>query len=113
MKTLVELFEEAWFIFLPCILYLTWYLWRVHKRSQVYAQQQGRKAGKRYFWAEVLRLLGVAGHGRGYGISCPNCGRTHVRYLDETSRKMDVERLGMASSKIGKTYECPSCRHTW
>lgn len=44
---------------------------------------------------------------------CPNCGSSCIKKISTTRRVASVATLGLASSTIGKTYRCQSCRHTW
>jgi len=48
-----------------------------------------------------------------YGLKCPVCGSIKVKRLSNTSRAISVAAVGLASSKIGKQYECMSCNHKW
>ena len=42
---------------------------------------------------------------------CPNCGSSNVRNISTMNRAVSVEFFGLASSKIGKQYECKNCNH--
>lgn len=42
---------------------------------------------------------------------CPVCGSTDINRISENSRAFSVAVFGLASSKIGKQYECKSCKH--
>ena len=45
---------------------------------------------------------------------CPICGtKDHVRRIGTLKRSMSVMAWGLASSKIGKQYECTNCKHKW
>ena len=44
---------------------------------------------------------------------CPVCGSTDTTRISENSRAFSVAVFGLASSKIGKQYECKSCKHKW
>ena len=44
---------------------------------------------------------------------CPNCGGTNTKRISTVNRAASVATWGLASSKIGKQYECQSCRHKW
>lgn len=44
---------------------------------------------------------------------CPVCGSTDTNRISENSRAFSVAVFGLASSKIGKQYECKSCKHKW
>lgn len=47
------------------------------------------------------------------GLKCPVCGSTNVKRLSNLNRGISVELWGVASSKIGKQYECRMCKHKW
>lgn len=44
---------------------------------------------------------------------CPVCGSADINRISENSRAFSVAVFGLASSKIGKQYECKSCKHKW
>lgn len=46
-------------------------------------------------------------------LKCPICGSTNVGKISTLNRGMSVATVGLASSKIGKQYECKSCKHKW
>lgn len=46
-------------------------------------------------------------------IKCPVCGSTRVNKISTANRLTSVFAFGLASSKIGKQYECKSCKHKW
>lgn len=46
-------------------------------------------------------------------IHCPTCGSNKIERISDISRVMSVGMLGLASSKIGKTFECKSCGYKW
>ena len=45
--------------------------------------------------------------------TCPNCGSTNIKEISTASRVISVGIFGLASGKIGKTYECNSCKYKW
>lgn len=47
------------------------------------------------------------------GLKCPVCGSRSVKRISTTSRVTSVAMVGLASSKIGKQYECKNCKHKW
>ena len=55
----------------------------------------------------------VAAQPKPTGLVCPVCGSRNVKRIDVVSRAISVELAGLASSKIGKQYECKSCKHKW
>ena len=46
---------------------------------------------------------------------CPTCGCTNIKKLDSLDRGLSVFAWGLASSKIGKQFEClnPKCEYKW
>lgn len=48
-----------------------------------------------------------------YMFTCPMCGSKKVKKISDLSRTASIAMLGVASSKIGKQYECDNCKHKW
>lgn len=48
-----------------------------------------------------------------YIFTCPVCNSHRVRKISDADRAISVATLGVASSKIGKQYECDNCDHKW
>jgi hypothetical protein len=46
-------------------------------------------------------------------LKCPICGSTNVNKISTLNRTVSVATVGLASSKIGKQYECKDCKHKW
>lgn len=44
---------------------------------------------------------------------CPNCGSTNTKQISNVNRAASVAMWGLASSKIGKQYQCNQCNHKW
>lgn len=44
---------------------------------------------------------------------CPVCGSTNISKISTLNRSVSVATVGLASSKIGKQYECKNCKHKW
>lgn len=44
---------------------------------------------------------------------CPNCGSTNTKQISNVNRVASVAMWGLASSKIGKQYQCNRCNHKW
>lgn len=44
---------------------------------------------------------------------CSVCGSTKINKISTANRLTSVFAFGLASSKIGKQYECKSCKHKW
>lgn len=44
---------------------------------------------------------------------CPMCGSTNTERISTLSRTVSVAAVGLASSKIGKQYQCKHCKHKW
>lgn len=46
--------------------------------------------------------------------ACPICGtKEYVRRISTFKRSISVVAWGIASSKLGKQYECTRCKHNW
>lgn len=48
-----------------------------------------------------------------YKFTCPMCGSHKVKKIGTMNRAASVAVAGLASSKIGKQYECDECQHKW
>lgn len=44
---------------------------------------------------------------------CPICGSTNTERISTLNRTVSVATVGLASSKIGKQYQCKNCKHKW
>lgn len=44
---------------------------------------------------------------------CPMCGSTNTQIISTLNRAVSIGMVGLASSKIGKQYECKNCKHKW
>ena len=44
---------------------------------------------------------------------CPTCGSTNVKKISGGKRWFGVGLFGLASSNVGKTYECKNCQYKW
>lgn len=51
--------------------------------------------------------------GKGRAIKCPNCGHLGANKISTVKKSASVGVFGLASDKIGKTYECPCCKYIW
>lgn len=48
-------------------------------------------------------------------VCCPNCGSTNVKKISATKRLFSAELFGLASSSIGKQFQCmeKNCGYKW
>lgn len=46
-------------------------------------------------------------------IKCPNCGKPTGEQISTLGRVASVGMVGLASSKVGKTYKCSNCEYMW
>ena len=46
-------------------------------------------------------------------IKCPNCGKTNVSKMSVVGKAVSIGAVGLASNKIGKSYNCDSCGYMW
>lgn len=44
---------------------------------------------------------------------CPNCGSNNTDRISTLNRAASIAAVGLASSKIGKQYQCRNCGHKW
>lgn len=44
---------------------------------------------------------------------CPTCGSTNIKKISDLNRVASVALFGLASSKIGKQFECKNCGYKW
>lgn len=44
---------------------------------------------------------------------CPMCGSQNTQRITTISRTASVAAVGLASSKIGKQFECKNCKYKW
>lgn len=44
---------------------------------------------------------------------CLTCGSYEVKRISELSKGIGFSLWGMASSKVGKSYQCSTCGYTW
>ena len=44
---------------------------------------------------------------------CPMCKSHNTRRISTANRALSIATVGLASSKIGKQYECINCKHKW
>lgn len=64
----------------------------------------------------MSQIAGVKRISEGIGgaaLKCPVCGSQNVNRISTTGRLFSVATFGLASSKIGKQYECKRCKHKW
>ena len=73
------------------------YEWTMHVRS-IDAQAQIRKN----------QAIHDAQHPQ-----CPMCGSQSTQRISTLSRTASVAAVGLASSKIGKQFECKNCKYKW
>lgn len=46
-------------------------------------------------------------------IKCPACGSKRYKKISLSSKVVSTEMLGLASSKVGKTFQCKTCGYKW
>lgn len=74
---------------------------------------------EKYREKEIARCISMKKEQRKYNeelkyrIKCPNCNSTNVNEISSINRAISVSILGLASTKIGKTYQCDDCKYKW
>lgn len=48
-----------------------------------------------------------------YKYKCPMCNSNKVMNISTTKKVVSAELMGLASNKIGKTYQCDECKYMW
>lgn len=48
-----------------------------------------------------------------HSVKCPICGSYNTKRISNMNRIVSISAVGLASSKIGKQYECAKCKHKW
>ena len=48
-----------------------------------------------------------------YKYKCPMCGSNKIANISTAKKVVSAEILGLASAKIGKTYQCDECKYMW
>ena len=48
-----------------------------------------------------------------YKYKCPMCGSNKIANISTAKKVVSAELLGLASDKIGKTYQCDECKYMW
>lgn len=65
------------------------------------------------------RIEAMVAQGQAYAAKnpkhpkCPICGSTNTERISTLNRTVSVAAVGLASSKIGKQYQCKHCKHKW
>lgn len=75
-----------------------------------------RSFGSKESWQEFEEAVNQNSERKKYNnyvLECPICHSKNVKKISTASRALSVGMVGMASSKIGKQYECDNCHHKW
>lgn len=66
------------------------------------------------------RLKAIAAQGQAQAAqnaakhpTCPICGSHNTERISTLNRTVSIATVGLASSKIGKQYQCKNCKHKW
>ena len=57
--------------------------------------------------------LAIAAQNAAKHPKCPMCGSSNTTQISTLNRAASVAAVGLASSKIGKQYQCKNCKHKW
>lgn len=77
----------------------------------MYNQNSGRNTISQI--AEVRRFSEGIGVPSNTGLKCPVCNSVNIKKISTIGRIASIATLGLASSKIGKQYQCNKCGHKW
>lgn len=80
--------------------------------------------GERTGFEHIMTLYNQHGNGNSFqqitntnvmlkGMKCPMCSSANIKRITTMRRLFSVATFGLASSKIGKQYECKICKHMW
>lgn len=47
------------------------------------------------------------------GYKCPSCGHMAGHKIGTMSKSISIGMIGLASNKLGKTYQCAHCKYMW
>lgn len=95
-------------------------VWQEQQDWDAYKEKQKQKIIEEYDeYAKNLVLYGerngsVENHTRKKFIpKCPTCGSTKITKISTMNRTFSVFTAGLASSKIGKQFQCNNCGYKW
>lgn len=77
----------------------------------MYCQNAGKNTMSQI--SDVRQFSESIGSTQGNGLKCPVCCSTNIKKISSMGRFASVATFGLASSKIGKQYECKNCKHKW
>lgn len=80
----------------------------VERLMQIKKEQDARQEAIKKHNDEVKAINYKLSHPK-----CPNCGSTNTKQISNVNRAASVAMWGLASSKIGKQYQCNQCNHKW
>lgn len=68
------------------------------EEQRIIDQQKAEKEAKKY---------------NHYRYKCPMCQSNKIMNISTVKKAVSAEMLGLASDKIGKTYQCDDCKYMW
>ena len=68
------------------------------EEQRIVDQQKAEKEAKKY---------------NHYRYKCPMCQSNKIVNISVVKKAVSAELLGLASDKIGKTYQCDDCKYMW
>lgn len=82
---------------------------RIQKEYLEYARNMAQYGQRTMPMPNVPRTYSYNPH----NIKCPVCSSNNIKRISDLNRTASVATFGIASSKIGKQYECLKCKHKW
>ena len=117
----IDNFALAILLVLPAVV--IWYLIYLCRGSVERAANDLRMAQSdmnKYEWTMHIRSIDAQAQIRqnqavhdAQHPQCPMCGSQNTQRISTLSRTASVDAVGLASSKIGKQFECKNCKYKW
>lgn len=81
------------------------------RKEEVRAKYKKLASNMAHYGTKTVPILNISVNKN--QLKCPICGSTNVKKISTLNRTVSVATVGLASSKIGKQYECKNCKHKW
>ena len=80
------------------------------------AESSGKSQMGEDGWNDFKKAVAEADEKKKYNdymFTCPMCGSKKAKKISDLNRASSIAVFGVASSKIGKQYECDNCNYKW